>query len=93
MTTADVSLVAKESIVVEKLKNYMPAQFFCPILYIPTKKHITHSITASASSAYIVKHRGLKGRGQISRNERCSNRCMGVYIRNFCAIIFRTKLC
>ena len=31
MTTADVSLVAKESIVVEKLKNYMPAQFFCPI--------------------------------------------------------------
>ena len=34
MTTADVSLVAKESIVVEKLKNYMPAQFFCPILYI-----------------------------------------------------------
>ena len=32
MTTADVSLVAKESIVVEKLKNYMPAQFFCPIL-------------------------------------------------------------
>ena len=34
MTTADMSLVAKESIVVEKLKNYMPAQFFCPILYI-----------------------------------------------------------
>ena len=34
MTTADVSPVAKESIVVEKLKNYMPAQFFCPILYI-----------------------------------------------------------
>ena len=36
MTTADVSLVAKESIVVEKLKNYMPAQFFCPMLYIGT---------------------------------------------------------
>ena len=34
MTTADMSLVAKESIVVEKLKNYMPAQFFCPILYV-----------------------------------------------------------
>ena len=34
MTTADVSLVAKESIVVEKLKNYMPAQFFCPTLYL-----------------------------------------------------------
>ena len=33
MTTADMSLVAKESIVVEKLKNYMPAQFFCPTLY------------------------------------------------------------
>ena len=31
MTTADVSLVAKESIVVEKLKNYIPAQFF--VLY------------------------------------------------------------
>ena len=34
MTTTDVSLVAKESIVVEKLKNYMPF-FFCPILYGP----------------------------------------------------------
>jgi hypothetical protein len=34
LRTADVSLVAKESIVVEKLKNYMPAQFFCPILYL-----------------------------------------------------------
>ena len=34
MTTADVSLVAKESIVVEKLKNYMPAQFFSPMLYV-----------------------------------------------------------
>ena len=34
MTTADMSLVAKESILVEKLKKNMPAQFFCPILYI-----------------------------------------------------------
>ena len=34
MTTADVSLVAKESIDLEKFKNYMPAQFFCPILYV-----------------------------------------------------------
>ena len=33
MTTADMSLVAKESILVEKLKKNMPAQFFCPILY------------------------------------------------------------
>ena len=40
MTTADVSLVAKESIVVEKLKNYMPAQFFCPTLYI----HVSYTI-------------------------------------------------
>ena len=31
MTTADMSLVAKESILVEKLKKNMPAQFFCPI--------------------------------------------------------------
>ena len=30
MTTADMSLVAKESILVEKLKTNMPAQFFCP---------------------------------------------------------------
>ena len=36
MTTADMSLVAKESILVEKLKKNMPAQFFCPILYIYT---------------------------------------------------------
>ena len=34
MTTADMSLVAKESILVEKLKKNMPAQFFCPILYV-----------------------------------------------------------
>ena len=35
MTTADMSLVAKESIhvLVEKLKKNMPAQVFCPILY------------------------------------------------------------
>ena len=33
MTTADMSLVAKESILVEKLNKNMPAQFFCPILY------------------------------------------------------------
>ena len=73
MTTADMSLVAKESIlveklkkktcrlnffvryckytntcsycycmskVVEKLKNYMPAQFFCPILYIEVHTYV-----------------------------------------------------
>ena len=34
MTTADMSLVAKESILVEKLKNNMQSHFFCPILYV-----------------------------------------------------------
>ena len=34
MTTADMSLVAKESILVEKLKNNMQSHFFCPILYM-----------------------------------------------------------
>ena len=34
MTTTDVSLVAKESIVVEKLQKNMPAQVLCPILYL-----------------------------------------------------------
>ena len=33
MTTADMSLVAKESTLVEKLRKNMPAQLFCPILY------------------------------------------------------------
>ena len=32
MTTADMSLVAKESILVEKLKKNMQSHFFCPIL-------------------------------------------------------------
>ena len=34
MTTADMSLVAKESMLVEKLKNNMQSHFFCPILYM-----------------------------------------------------------
>ena len=33
MTTADMSLVAKESMLVEKLKNNMQSHFFCPTLY------------------------------------------------------------
>ena len=39
MTTADMSLVAKESILVEKLKKNLPAQFFCPILYVLRATH------------------------------------------------------
>ena len=52
MTTADMSLVAKESILVEKLKKRVPAQFFCPTLYIHPTSYILHvsSITTIYSS-------------------------------------------
>ena len=43
MTTADMSLVAKESMLVEKLKNNMQSHFFCPILIL-TILHTTYYI-------------------------------------------------
>ena len=34
MTTVDVLIVAKESILIEKFKKNVKSHFFCPILYI-----------------------------------------------------------
>ena len=34
MTTVDVLIVAKESILIEKFKKNVKSHFFCPILYV-----------------------------------------------------------
>ena len=52
MTTADMSLVAKESILLEKLKKNMPAQFFCPILYIHVYTPYTSGLLLPSPSVH-----------------------------------------